>query len=169
MLDYKQFEFLILNPALSALQLDNLSILVAGTIAHESKGGTYIKQLNGPALGIAQMEPATHDSIWQSYLPNQNILTHKLMTLLGFARAPKANQMINDMLYSVVMCACLYKWRLESHKENSPKTIIEAAQVWKKYYNSNQGKGTTDEFINDYGQWTGTGTKPGKPTKAMAA
>ena len=35
------------------------------TAAIESNCGEYIKQINGPALGIWQMEPDTHDDIWQ--------------------------------------------------------------------------------------------------------
>jgi hypothetical protein len=32
--------------------------------AHESKLGTYLRQVSGPALGIFQIEPATHDDAW---------------------------------------------------------------------------------------------------------
>ena len=167
MISYSQFNALILTPALTALQLDSLSLLVAGTIAHESKGATYLKQINGPALGPAMIEPATHDSIWNSYLPNQAAITSKLMILCQFSRAPKSSQMINDLLYSVCMCAILYKWRLDSHRESSPKTIEECAQVWKAYYNTALGKGTTDEYITDYREWTGT-NKP-RGAKAVAS
>ena len=167
MLDYKQFEALILTPALQALQLDSLSLLIAGTIAHESKGGTYIKQINGPALGVCQIEDATFNSLWQSYLPNQAILTNKIMTLCQFSRVPKAYQMIYDMLLSVAMCAALYKWRLDSHKESSPLTIESCADCWIKYYNCG-GKGTKDEFINDYKRWIGAVAST-RPAKAKAS
>ena len=163
MLNYNQFDALIVTPALAGLQLDTegFHILINGTVAHESKGGTYIKQLQGPALGICQMEPATHDSIWQAYLPNQSIISHRLMTLCSFARAPKSSQMINDMLYAVSMCAILYKWRIDSHRQDYPKTLEEAAEMWKAYYNTINGKGTVEQFCNDYRQFTGSA----KPTK----
>ena len=41
----------------------NAQMLLLATAAIESKCGHYIKQVNGPALGIWQMEPATHDDI----------------------------------------------------------------------------------------------------------
>ena len=41
----------------------NAQMLLLSTAAIESKCGYYIKQINGPALGIWQMEPATHTDI----------------------------------------------------------------------------------------------------------
>ena len=33
--------------------------------AHESRLGTFLKQNKGPALGPWQIEPATHDAVWE--------------------------------------------------------------------------------------------------------
>ncbi len=41
------------------------AFLLLCTAAIESNCGEYIKQINGPALGIWQMEPDTHSDIWQ--------------------------------------------------------------------------------------------------------
>ena len=40
------------------------AFLLLCTAAIESNCGEYIKQINGPALGIWQMEPDTHSDIW---------------------------------------------------------------------------------------------------------
>lgn len=40
--------------------------LLMCTAAIESDCGYYIKQINGPALGPWQMEPETHDDIWEN-------------------------------------------------------------------------------------------------------
>lgn len=40
------------------------AFLLLATSAIESNCGEYIKQINGPALGIWQMEPDTHNDIW---------------------------------------------------------------------------------------------------------
>ena len=37
--------------------------LLLGTAAQESAFGTYLRQVNGPALGAFQMEPATFKSV----------------------------------------------------------------------------------------------------------
>jgi len=42
--------------------------LLMMTAAHESVLGTYVKQINGPAEGIYQMEPATEKDIMDNYL-----------------------------------------------------------------------------------------------------
>ena len=101
------------------------------------------------------METLTHDSIWQTYLPHNAAISHKLMVLCQFARAPKAQQLIHDLMYSVCMMVILYKWRIDSHKERHPLTLEEAAQIWKTYYNTSKGKGTVEQFINDYRKFAG--------------
>ena len=168
---YLQYLDLILKPGLKALQLDTpgMAMLVAGTVAHESKGGLYIKQVEGPALGICQMEQTTHDSIWNSYLPNQANITNKLMNLCRFSRKPDAEQLVSNLLYSTVMCAILYKWRMDARKTAYPQTLEQAAQIWKEHFNTVNGKGTVEEFIDDYRKWCEPNTKPIKPAKAMAA
>lgn len=168
MLNYNQFDSLIVTPVLSAFQLDNEGwhMLINGTIAHESKGGTYLKQIDGPALGICQMEETTHNSIWQAYLPHQPIMSHKLMTLCTYSRPPRAEQMVNDLLYSVAMCVLLYKWRLDSDKIPHPNSLENAATIWKAIYNTKKGKGTVDEFVNDYNEFTGS-KKAQKNTKKV--
>lgn len=45
-------------------QSDSADLLSLCTAAIESDCGYYIKQVNGPALGIWQMEPVTHSDIW---------------------------------------------------------------------------------------------------------
>ena len=47
-------------------QSDSADLLSLCTAAIESDCGYYIKQVNGPALGIWQMEPATHLDIWSN-------------------------------------------------------------------------------------------------------
>ena len=67
----QQFRNLIIEPTLEAIGMNSTSAveLLLGTMATESWAGTYIKQIkNGPALGVYQMEPATHDDIVINYL-----------------------------------------------------------------------------------------------------
>jgi hypothetical protein len=41
--------------------------LLLGTALKESLQLKYRRQIQGPALGYYQMEPATHDDIWNNY------------------------------------------------------------------------------------------------------
>jgi hypothetical protein len=62
-----------IGPVLRQLGLDEYRMqaaeeLLLGTALQES-GLIYRRQLNnGPALGLFQMEPATHDDIWADFL-----------------------------------------------------------------------------------------------------
>ena len=61
---------LVIRPALEKLSLWSLSAeeLVLGTAIVES-GLTYLKQHgDGPALGLWQVEPATHDELYTNFL-----------------------------------------------------------------------------------------------------
>lgn len=124
-----------------------------GTCAHESKGGTYLKQENGPALGAWQMEPATHDDIWKNYLPNQGQLTSRLANfcIVGASERPKAEYMIYHLTYACAMA------RIHYHRRNMlvPKTLEEQAQFWKEYYNTPKGEGKPEQYIADYNAFIG--------------
>jgi hypothetical protein len=70
MIDPRQFRALIVRPALESINLwsQQAEDLVMGTAAQESRL-IYLRQLgNGPALGLFQMEPATHNDIWVNFL-----------------------------------------------------------------------------------------------------
>lgn len=65
MLDCSQFRALIIEPVLSKLQLysKDAEELLVFTCAAESLGGTLLHQIQGPAVGIFQMEPNTYTDI----------------------------------------------------------------------------------------------------------
>ena len=79
MIDVKQFRANIIEPALTVLELDSVAAqeLLLGTAVQESRI-TYLRQLgNGPALGLFQMEPATHNDIWDNFLEYKPELAKK--------------------------------------------------------------------------------------------
>lgn len=146
MLNKKQLVELIIRPSLYGINAYSLSAehLLLGTCAQESKFGTYLKQIKGPALGIFQMEPNTHDDIikWAKS-------THKwprILSFLGDNFSPR--RMIYDLNYATVLA------RLHYLRVNEPlpdATDIDGiAAYWKKYYNTNLGKGTEREFIDSW-------------------
>jgi len=65
MIQADQLHECIVRPALLSLgrsySQPAARALIMGTIAQESLCGRYIKQRGGPALGIVQMEPETHN------------------------------------------------------------------------------------------------------------
>ena len=70
MIDPIHLKEYIIIPVLSKLDMysESAANLLLGTAAIESDMGQFLRQINGPALGIYQMEPSTHLDIWQNYL-----------------------------------------------------------------------------------------------------
>ncbi len=129
--------------------------LIMGTMAQESRLGTYIKQLGkGPALGLVQMEPATHDDIWTNFLAYKKPLSALMWTLsldngmFTSSKIPDSAQLMGNMYYAIAMC------RIHYFRKSDPLPtagdIAGYAAYWKKHYNTPQGKGTEAEFIANY-------------------
>ena len=133
--------------------------LIMGTIAQESRLGTYLKQLgNGPALGIVQMEPATHKDIWINYLRYNQGLSQTLWTLAlnngpftGTGTYPDVSQLQGNLYYAIAMCRIHYL-RIKAPLPQAGDLNGYAA-YWKKYYNTVHGRGTEAEFILNYNKY----------------
>lgn len=126
--------------------------LIMGTIAQESHLGTYIKQLGrGPALGLVQMEPATHNDIWNNYLKYKPELAKKIeeLSLSNFSKQP--SQLTGNMYYSIAMCRVHYLRVREAMPAHGD--VLAYANYWKKYYNTVLGKGTVQEYITNYAKY----------------
>ena len=151
MIDPKQFRLLIVLPALEKIGLwsEEAENLVMGTAAQESRL-TYIKQLGkGPALGLFQMEPATHDDIWQNYL-RYNLAWAANVRALAVTRNdrgfPTAGEMVWNMQYAAAMCRIHYR----RQPGKLPTTVKGMAEYYKAFYNTPLGAATVQEFITNY-------------------
>lgn len=146
----KQLIELIIRPTLQDLGLYSLSAeqLLAGTCAQESGMGTYIKQVGkGPALGIFQMEPLTHDDLWENYL-SRGDLWLKVCHKYGDT---EAKDMIYDLSYACAMARIHY---LRIKEPLPPADNIPAlAAYWKRYYNTALGKGKESEYIANWNKY----------------
>ena len=149
----KQFREVILIPTLMAIQkwTPEAEELMIGTMAHESDGGTYLVQIEGPAIGIYGMQQNDHDDIWNAYLPNQSKLTYDLLVVCGMSSKPKFEAMKYHLVYATCMARIHYLRRCEA----IPKDLEGQAEFWKTHYNSNLGKGTVQEYVADYLTFTG--------------
>lgn len=151
----------VVKDVLKALSMHSPSAedLIMGTIAQESRMGTYLKQLGkGPALGICQMEPATHKDIWVNYISNDRSLASHLWTMTFdsgmFApdhNYPNEQQLIGNLYYAIAMCRIHYR-RIKAPLPQAGD-IAGYAAYWKKYYNTSLGKGTEAEFIANYNKY----------------
>ena len=129
----------------------NAQMLLLATAAIESDCGYYIKQVNGPALGIWQMEPATHNDIWAECDALYSDLGQRLaeLSVKGLYVKEKgihdgADDLINSPVYACAMARLKYsmdKGPLPDHKE-----IFEIYRYYKRIYNTPLGASAFEKF-----------------------
>ncbi|WP_415500068.1 hypothetical protein [Acetobacter sp.] len=107
-LNISQFKTLVVRPALAQIGLstDAAVNLLTGTALAES-GLVWLAQIRGPALGVFQMEPATHDDCWRTFLPSQPILAAWLRQMAG-QDMPAATVMVGNLAYACAMARVKY-------------------------------------------------------------
>ncbi len=125
--------------------------LLMGTAAVESALGHYIEQVgSGVAKGIFQMEPATEKDIWENFLayksPLKVIVKEYINPNVMFGEDLKWN-----LAYQIIMTRIHY---LRVSEALPSVTDIEGqADYWKKYYNTNLGKGTRAKYQLAYSKF----------------
>lgn len=162
MLDCDQFREVIIRPTLQALQLYTpvAEELLVATAAHESLGGTYLKQVTGPALGLYQMEPATHDDIWAKFLPSHYDISYKLMNICKMSTKPIAEMMVYNLFYATCMARVFYLRCPQALPQDSD--VGSLWEYYKKWWNTEKGKAEKDDFVKAYAKFTGKDEHKGK-------
>lgn len=157
-MDSKQLSDLVIRPTLELLDEFNPKLntlasvnLLLGTVAQESSMGHYLKQIHGPALGIYQIEPATHKDITGRYLVRPANLAlmvaiKRLTCVDGFVG--RDTELIYNLRYATAICRIRYWMVPESMPEHDD--IEGLGQYWDDHYNGNPDVGTVDEFISNY-------------------
>ena len=150
MLNINQFRELIVKSSLNDLLLysKDAEELMIFTCAVESLGGTYIRQVKGPALGIYQMEPTTHNDIWQNYIHGQAPLCMRLFSNFDIVRTPSESRLIYDLRYATAMTRIFYARIYDALPPSDDENAIW--EYYKKYYNTVEGAATKDESIKKY-------------------
>lgn len=135
--------------------------LLIGTAYHESLGGTYFKQAGGPALGLYQIEPATHSDLWNNYLSYRSESCQRLIAGLAAFEIKMASDegdegdddlldraLITSIDYSTAVCRLLYYRQRFDWPE--PEDVPALAEIWKQFYNTELGAGTVEQFIEHF-------------------
>lgn len=120
-------------------------------IAHESNGGEYIAQTKGPALGLTQIEPATHDDVWKhgdSIWKNAVKLGIISKTERLLKKHPDAFRLVYDLRYAIFMT----RQKLFMAKGALPANASDMAVYLKKHWNGN-GKSTPIKYHTDFLRW----------------
>jgi len=143
----------VIRPALNTLESGGLAAeqLVLGTGIQESLL-VHRQQLGGgPALGLFQMEPATHDDCWENFLTFRQALAAKVRQTLDAGQQPVADTMqVNDR-YAAAMCRIRYLRVAEALP--AANNITAMANYWKQHYNTPLGAGVPEEFLAKWPQY----------------
>ena len=138
---------LVIRPALQHIELWSQAAenLVLGTALVESNA-EYLHQVKGPALGLWQMEPATHDDIWINFLQYNASLREwlkELQTPAAFTNG--ANELIGNLYYGAAMCRIHYRRVAEPLPK--AKDAEAMAAYWKAHYNTSAGAGRVEKAL----------------------
>lgn len=140
----------IIRPTLKKIGLwsEAAENLLLGTAAQESQMGRYLRQIGGgPGLGIFQVEPSTHDDIWDNYLIYRGPLL-SAVTKLTVLQMPRTQQLVWNLLYATAIARVHYL-RIKDPLPDA-NDVSALGCYWKNWYNTHLGKGTVEEFVKSY-------------------
>ena len=145
-----------ITPALQKLSLDQGGLqapteLLLGTALQESGLTHRVQMGGGPALGLFQMEPRTHDDIWNNFLKYRPGLATAVRSFLSGDL--QAATLQNDDRYAAAMARVHY-YRMGEIVGESPipaaGDIPGMAAYWKTYYNTGGGAGSAAQFLANW-------------------
>lgn len=133
---------------------DGYRKLLIETAAYESDGGAVIKQVGGPALGVYQIEPSTHDYIVRKWLHTEEskevFQKSNLRNVVDgwYVQAPPGTNRYNlkkNIHYQTTIAFLVYYHRVGGWPDLS--TVESRAKIYKTYYNTPKGKGKKKKYI----------------------
>lgn len=160
-----QLRTLVITPTLQKLGLssDDAEELLLFTCAAESNMGYYIKQVEGPALGIYQCEPATHEDIWKNYIRFRPEIWNTMQGWFSFHTMPAHHLLMVRIDYATAIARIHYRRVKDAlpHKDD----IDGIWEYYKEFYNTHKGKAKKDECIEKYRKYVlGVSTAPSSLT-----
>ena len=147
-MDAQQLHDHIIKPTLQYMggnyDSKDARFLLLCTAAIESKCGYYIKQVNGPALGIWQMESKTAEDIWQNCdaICSGNSRVEKLGGSFEF----DDNTLIQYPMYACAMARL--KYSMDKAPLPDRHDIKAVYDYYKRIYNTPAGASTYEKFCS---------------------
>ena len=159
MLNIADLRALVIRPTLQALALYSPAAenLLVATHLQEAGTGELRQMGGGPALGIYQMEPATHDDCWANWLAYRKDLAAKIEAFL--APGPSRHE---QLVWNLAYASALTRVRYARAAEPLPADPDDAAALgayWKAHYNTPQGAGLAETCTAQYLKF-GAGSAP---------
>lgn len=169
MINCEHLKKYIIIPVLKDLGLFSQAAvnLLLGTAAQESCLGLYLHQIQGEALGIYQIEPATYHDLFENYFIRHMETAYSLSAgeykeflrrriklrndLTKFELSTKEDfeyNLIGNLYYSTAIARIIY-YRVPEALP-AADNIQDLAKYYKKYYNTESGKASISSFVRNY-------------------
>lgn len=116
--------------------------LLLGTALAES-GLRHLVQVRGPALGLFQVEPATHQDLWQNYLRFRPHLA-ALARIHAVPDRPLQGQLVWNLAYAVSVARLIY------FRDPAPLPAVADSLAlgtyYKRIFNTHLGRASAKRF-----------------------
>ncbi len=149
MLDPDQFLTYVVRPSLDSIGLwsEAAERLLLGTAITESELTWLRQREDGPARGVYQIEPATHDDIWANYLAYRDGLANRVARLAG--QRPRHEQLTWNLGYATAIARLVFYRRPEPLPQADD--LAGLARYWKAHFNTALGAGSAEDFLTRAG------------------
>lgn len=158
----RQFREYAIRPTLLDLGMYSAAAeeLLVATAAHESGGLRYLAQWPaGPARGVYQMEPATAVDVVRRYLGRRLDIKgvfDKTVLLLAYSGIQWNDiepdviglKLATDLRFATAIARVRY-WMVPKPLP-SPADVRGMAEYWKAHWNTLEGAGRIQDFIDNY-------------------
>ena len=152
MIDPQQFRARVIRPTLDYLGMWSPAAenLLIGTALVESNLSALVQAGGGPALGVYQIEPATHDDVLVNFLGHREPLDRCVRELAGGIPpgALATEQLVVNLGYATAIARLIYYRRPEPLPDASDAEAL--GLYWKQHYNTPLGAGDPAEFVRRY-------------------
>lgn len=138
----------IIRPVIKHMKLwsNDAENLLLGTAIHESGGLKAIRQSgSGPALSYYQMEPATLYDLYENFLKYRPELRDRIDQF-----QIKSFSMVENLTLNPAYATAAARLQYYRVREAIPEDLKGQAAYWKKYWNTENGKGTIEQYIDHY-------------------
>lgn len=148
-LEEKKFKNLI-RAVLSRIdcipQHENIVNLIYETAKVESKGGYYIKQIRGPALGVYQIEERTYNDLvkWLKFEKGR----YEFVMQFYDKKSSLKKNLSENIVFQTVICLFHYYRFYGDNLIFLTYTKEMRAKLWKDKFNTVYGKGTEQKYMD---------------------
>ncbi len=153
MIDPAELRGHVIRPTLEHIGLYSPAAanLLLATVLAESvvAGRQHLVQQGGPALGIYQIEPATHRDVWDNFLSYRPDLGDLVRELVSGKKSDEARPGPLELIWNLAYATAIA--RLVYYRRRPPLPPADdlpgLGAYWKRFYNTAAGKGTIEGFL----------------------